>query len=123
MPLTSGKAIRLSLLMVLASGLSGCAAVFAFEAGQAAGTVKMRHDRATFIEDFQKQNVERQKVGLPPLDWCEEIYRTTPRWYAWDGSCANGPEATKLRKMPPNPPHQEKGPAMTPGTFQSPSTL
>jgi hypothetical protein len=120
--LTSGKAIRLSLLMVLASGLSGCA-FSGIAVGEAAVAAKLRYDRATFIEDFRKQNVERQKVGLPPLDWCEEIYRTTPRWYAWDGSCANGPEATKLRKMPPNPPHQEKGPAMTPGTFQSPSTL
>ena len=121
MPLTSGNAIRLSLLMVLASGLSGCG----LAVGAAAATAKLRYDRATFIENFQKQNVERQKVGLPPLNWCDEIYRTTPRWYAWDGSCANGPEATKLRKIGANPipSHQEKGPAMTPGTFQSPSAL
>jgi hypothetical protein len=79
-------------------------------------SAKLRSDRATFTEDFQKQNVERQKVGLQPLDW-----------YAWDGSCANGPEATKLRKIMlstnPNPPNQEKGPVVTPSPFQSPSAL
>ena len=114
---------RLLLLMVLASGLSGCAAFVAFDVGRAASIAKARHDRATFTEDFQKQNVERQKVGLQPLDWCDEIYRTKPRWYAWDGSCANGPEATKMRKVLANPPNQEKGPAMTPSPFQSPSAL
>ncbi len=52
-----------------------------------------------FTENFRKRTLERMNAGLPPLDWCAEIYEARPSWYANDGSCANGPEATNLRKL------------------------
>jgi hypothetical protein len=28
-----------------------------------------------FTQEFQKQNFEREKAGLPKLDWCAECYK------------------------------------------------
>jgi len=112
---------RLLLLMVLAPCLSGCAASFIPATYITGGALKSGFDRGVFTADFKKQNLERQKAGLPPLDWCAEIYRTRSRWYAWDGSCLNGPEATKVRKIGASPPDQ--GPAVTPSPVQSPYAI
>ena len=65
--------------------LNGCAAVVA--GGIFYDHAKSREDRAAFTADFRKQNFEREKAGLQPLDWCTELYRTKPSWYAEDATC------------------------------------
>ncbi len=82
---------KLLLLMLLAPCLSGCG----FLIGRVAREVEERRDRAGFIAEFHRQNQEREKAGLPLLDFCAEMYRTAPRWYHWDDSC---------KKVPPLPP-------------------
>ncbi len=56
-------------------------------------------EKAEFTANFQKENLEREKAGLPPLDWCAEIYRARPRWYHWDGTC-KVPDQLKVNANP-----------------------
>ena len=72
-------------VLAFTAALTGCAAVVA--GGIFYDHVKAREDRAAFTNDFRKQNLEREKSGLPPLDWCTELYRTKPSWYAEDATC------------------------------------
>jgi hypothetical protein len=82
--------------MVLVPCLSGCGLAAGFVVGKA-----IEHtSRANFTADFQKQNLERQKAGLPPLDWCSEIYRTKPQWYRGDASCATNPPKAIAQPTP-----------------------
>ena len=76
---------RLLGVIALATLLSGCAAVVA--GGIFYDHAKAREDRAAFTADFRKQNLEREKAGLQPLDWCTELYRTKQSWYAEDATC------------------------------------
>ena len=78
----------LAILLALAACAnltSGCAAVVAgaifYDHAEA------RKDRAAFTADFRKQNLDREKAGLAPLDWCQELYRTKPSWFAEDKTC------------------------------------
>jgi hypothetical protein len=88
---------RLLLLMVLAPCLSGCG--LALLAGEvAARRDKDQRDKKAFTENFQRENLELQKAGLPPVDWCAEIYREKPHWYHWDGSCGNPPTVPQQPK-------------------------
>lgn len=73
-------------VLALVPVLSGCAAVVA--GGIFYDHIKAREDRAAFTADFRKQNLEREKAGLPALDWCTELYRTKPSWYAEDATCS-----------------------------------
>ena len=65
--------------------LSGCAAVLV--GGLIYHDSKTRDQRLAFTQDFQKQNFEREKAGLQPLKWCDELYRFDQSWYAEDGTC------------------------------------
>ena len=80
-----GEMVRILVLAALLPALSGCAAVVA--GGIFYDHAKNREDRAAFTNDFRKQNFEREKAGLQPLDWCTELYRTKPSWYAEDATC------------------------------------
>jgi hypothetical protein len=78
--------IKWLVLPVVCTSLSGCAAVVA--GGIFYDHAKAREDRAAFTNDFRKQNFEREKAGLQPLDWCTELYRTKASWYAEDATCS-----------------------------------
>jgi hypothetical protein len=61
---------------MLPFALSGCAAVLV--GGLFYHDSKTRDQRLSFTQDFQKQNLEREKAGLKPLGWCDELYKFEP---------------------------------------------
>jgi hypothetical protein len=65
--------------------LNGCAAVVA--GGIFYDHAKDRESKTAFTSDFRKQNLEREKAGLQPLDWCTELYRTKQSWHDADATC------------------------------------
>ena len=92
------KAIKWLVVLAIGGLTGGCAAVVA--GGVFYDHAKSREDRVAFTADFRKQNFEREKAGLQPLDWCTELYRTKPSWYAEDATCnkkeqPKSPEDTK----------------------------
>jgi hypothetical protein len=65
--------------------LNGCAAVLV--GGLFYHDSKTRDQRLAFTQDFQKQNLEREKAGLQPLKWCDELYGFDQSWYGEDANC------------------------------------
>jgi hypothetical protein len=53
------------------------------------------HQRLAFRHDFAKQNDERTKEGLPPLNWCDELYKHDKSWFAEDDACKDQPEPAR----------------------------
>ncbi|MBS0521830.1 MAG: hypothetical protein JSR90_24260, partial [Proteobacteria bacterium] len=43
---------------------------------------KSREQREAFNQHFQQTNIERAKVGLPPLDYCTEARHSDQTWAA-----------------------------------------
>jgi hypothetical protein len=75
---------------MLPFALSGCAAVLV--GGLFYHDSKTRDQRLSFTQDFQKQNLEREKAGLKPLGWCDELYKFDQSWYAEDANCKTAAE-------------------------------
>jgi hypothetical protein len=82
--------------LLLPVALNGCAV--AAGAALGAGVKKTMRERsstqeaaagrrATFTADFNKNNTEREKAGLQPLSWCDELYKFDQSWYAEDAKC------------------------------------
>ena len=65
--------------------LNGCAAVLV--GGLFYHDSKTRDQRLAFTQDFQKLTLEREKAGLQPLSWCDELYKFDQSWYAEDAKC------------------------------------
>lgn len=86
-----GKLIAALLLPV---ALGGCAAVLV--GGLFYHDSKTRDQRLAFTQDFQKQNLEREKAGLQPLSWCDELYRFDQSWYGEDGKCRAAADKTNM---------------------------
>jgi hypothetical protein len=78
---------------MLPIALNGCAAVLV--GGLFYHDSKTRDQRLAFTQDFQKQNIEREKAGLKPLVWCEELYKFDQSWYGEDGNCKTTGEKPK----------------------------
>lgn len=76
---------KLAVLTAATMSLSGCAAVLV--GGLFYHDSKTRDQRLAFTTDFQKQNLEREKAGLKPLVWCEELYKFDQHWYGEDANC------------------------------------
>jgi hypothetical protein len=74
---------------LLPVALSGCAAVLV--GGLFYHDSKTRDQRLAFTQDFQKQNTEREKAGLQPMKWCDELYKFDQSWYAEDANCKAAP--------------------------------
>jgi len=73
--------------IVLAAGLTnGCAAVVA--GGIFYDHARSREDKRQFTENFNKQNLEREKNGLAKLDWCSEVYKFSKSWATEQPGCA-----------------------------------
>jgi len=56
---------------------------------------KTRDQRLEFTLDFHRQNFEREKAGLKPLDWCEALYKIDQHWYSEDANCRAEAEKAK----------------------------
>jgi hypothetical protein len=81
------RSIKMILGMTtMALTLIGCAAVLI--GGLLHDNATDNTKRATFTEDFNKQNLERERAGLTPLDWCSEIYKAKKAWAMSEKSCA-----------------------------------
>jgi len=78
---------RLLAFLVLPFVLSGCAAVLV--GGLFYNSAKTYEQKQKFTSDFQKQNVEREKAGLAPLDWCSEAYKFDKVWASEGTGCAD----------------------------------
>jgi len=76
---------RMLAALTLPIVLNGCAAVLV--GGLFYHDSKTRDQRLAFTQDFQKLTLEREKAGLQPLSWCDELYKFDQSWYAEDGKC------------------------------------
>ena len=77
--------MRLLAILVVGFVLNGCAAVLVgglFHGGSSTS------QKQKYTTDFNQQNLEREKAGLKPLDWCSETYKVDKAWAVEDDSCA-----------------------------------
>ena len=77
---------KVAALVLMASLTSGCAAVVA--GGIFYDHARSREDKRQFTENFNKQNLEREKAGLAKLDWCSEVYKFSKSWATEQPGCA-----------------------------------
>jgi hypothetical protein len=77
--------MRLLAVLVVGFLLNGCAAVLV--GGVFYGSSKTS-EKQKYTTDFNQQNLEREKAGLKPLDWCSETYKLDKAWAVEDDSCA-----------------------------------
>lgn len=56
---------------------------------------KTKHEKQVWITEFNNNNLEREKAGLPPLDTCIAKYQFDPGWEEADDSCKEKIEAYK----------------------------
>jgi hypothetical protein len=89
---------RIIAILLLPFVLNGCAAVLV--GGLIYHDSKTRDQRLAFTQDFQKQNIEREKAGLKPMDWCSELYKFDQSWYAEDANCKAAADKTKATDKP-----------------------
>ena len=73
-------------LAVMTTGLGGCAA--ALVGGLLYDNASDNSDRQKWTQAFGQQNLEREKAGLQPLDWCSEIYKAKRGWAMNNDACA-----------------------------------
>lgn len=73
-------------VMALPLLTGGCAA--ALVGGIFYDSVQKKEQKQKFTQEFQARNVEREKAGLPPLDWCSESYKFDKDWAATAPGCA-----------------------------------
>jgi hypothetical protein len=69
---------RIFAILLLPFALNGCAAVLV--GGLVYHDSKSREQRAAFNEHFNQMNLEREKAGLPPLDYCTEARHSDQTW-------------------------------------------
>lgn len=43
--------------------------------------------RSKWNQEFIQTNLEREKAGLKPLDWCEEAFKVNEGWAKDDKAC------------------------------------
>lgn len=76
----------LFVLGVMLVTLPGCAAVLV--GGLFYNSAKTYEQKQKFTQEFQARNVEREKAGLEPLDWCSETYKFDKVWASEGTGCA-----------------------------------
>lgn len=80
------KIIRAVGLVAIALALNGCAAVLV--GGLFYNSAKTYEQKQKFTADFNQQNLERERAGLKPLDWCSQTYKFDKAWAAEAPGCA-----------------------------------
>jgi len=78
--------IRIGVLAAMGVWLGGCAAVLV--GGLIYKSTKSNEEKALFVKDLQKTNLEREKAHLQPLDWCSEAYKFDKGWATENAECA-----------------------------------
>jgi hypothetical protein len=78
--------IRVLILTAMGGCLSGCAA--ALVGGLIYKSTKSDEEKAVFVSNLQKTNLEREKAHLQPLDWCSEAYKFDKGWAIEKPDCA-----------------------------------
>lgn len=78
--------IQTIVLILLSVNLGGCAA--ALVGGLIYKSTKSNEEKAQFVTNLQKTNVEREKAHLKPLDWCSEAYKFDKGWATENPECA-----------------------------------
>ena len=87
--------------------LTGCLPILV--GGMIWKSSKSREEHERWSTQFQATNIERVKIGLPPLDWCIEATRFDKGWAHQDTNCAaridraEAGDSTALRYMAPVP--------------------
>jgi len=75
-----------ALLVLTLLYLSSCVPVAV--AGLAvAGHASSNKTKQKWTADFNQNNIEREKQHLPPLDWCEEVFKFNKSWAKKDKAC------------------------------------
>jgi hypothetical protein len=69
----------------LSTSLGGCAA--ALVGGLIYKSTKSNEEKAAFVTNLQKTNLEREKAKLKPLDWCSEAYKFDKGWATENAEC------------------------------------
>jgi hypothetical protein len=77
--------IRVLILATLGFILGGCAA--ALVGGLIYKSTKSNEEKATFVTNLQKTNLERERAHLKPLDWCSEAYKFDKGWAIENTEC------------------------------------
>jgi len=77
--------IRIITALFLILTLGGCAA--AAVGGYAYVSADKREQRQEFLADFQANNLEREKQGLEPLEFCTELRRFDNDMWEDDPEC------------------------------------
>lgn len=72
-------------LVALSVSLCGCAA--ALVGGLIYKSTKSNEEKAAFVTNLQKTNLEREKARLKPLDWCSEAYKFDKGWAVENAEC------------------------------------
>ena len=80
--------MRLLVVMVVGFVLNGCAAVLVGGLFYGSSNSSEQKQKEKYTTDFNQQNLEREKAGLKPLDWCSETYKVDKAWAVEDDSCA-----------------------------------
>lgn len=80
------RIFRLIALATMGFALSGCAAVLV--GGLFYNSAKTYEQKQKFTADFNQQQLEREKAGLPKLDWCSQTYKFDRAWAAEEPGCA-----------------------------------
>lgn len=78
--------VKVAVLAAMAGPLGGCAA--ALVGGLIYKSAKSDEEKATFVTNLQKTNLEREKAHLQPLDWCSEAYKFDKGWATEKPDCA-----------------------------------
>ena len=77
--------LRLVVLSFLGANLASCAA--ALVRSLIYKSTKSNEEKANFVTNLQKTNVEREKAHLKPLDWCSEAYKFDKGWAVENPEC------------------------------------
>ena len=76
---------RVIVLALMSATLGGCAAVLV--GGLPHKSTKSNEEKAAFVTNLQKTNLEREKAHLKPLDWCSEAYKFDKGWATENPEC------------------------------------
>jgi hypothetical protein len=77
--------VRIAVLAAMGISLGGCAA--ALVGGLIYKSTKSNEEKAAFVTNLQKTNLEREKAHLKPLDWCSEAYKFDKGWAVENTEC------------------------------------
>jgi hypothetical protein len=77
--------VRIAVLAAMGIPLGGCAA--ALVGGLIYKSTKSNEEKAAFVTNLQKTNLEREKAHLKPLDWCSEAYKFDKGWAVENAEC------------------------------------